>query len=440
MLAAFKEFIKQNSLFAERETILVGVSGGKDSVVLIDLLDRAGFAFSIAHCNFHLRGKDSDADEHLVESLAKRYDTKYFKADFDTMGYASENNISVEMAARELRYNWFEKIRRENHFDCIAVAHHRDDSIETFFLNIVRGTGLKGLTGIKPRNKNLVRPLLFATRIEIDEYCRENNLEYRDDLSNESLDFMRNKIRHQVIPVMEEINPSFRSVMARNMSYLNDVSGIYYQEISQMWERVAVRKENAWNISINELKTLNPLPAFLYEFLKPFHFKGEIINDILSTLDSSSGKQFFSHTHRLVRDRDSLIITPLPDNKQECYYIEEGETFIDAPLKIHITKLERDSSFKITRSSQIACIDYDKLQFPLKLRKWQKGEYFRPLGMKGYKKLSDFFIDDKMSIPEKENAWILANGDQVVWIVGRRMDDRYKITDETGRILKIELL
>jgi tRNA(Ile)-lysidine synthase len=440
MLTAFTGFIKEQILFTEEDNLLVGVSGGKDSVVLIDLLNKSGVAFSIAHCNFHLRGEESDADENLVENLAKKYDTNYYKADFDTDGYAKENGVSIEMAARELRYNWFEKIRKKEHYDYIAVAHHSDDSIETFFLNIARGTGLKGLTGIKPKNNYVVRPLLFATQKEIDEYCRKNRLEYRDDSSNKSLDFMRNKIRHQVLPLMEEINPSFRATMGKNINYLNDISTIFYQDISQTWERVAVRKDNEWHISISELKTLNPLSAFLFEFLKPFHFKGDIINDILNTLDSISGKQFFSHTHRIIRDRDSLIITPLPKNEQISYYLEEGESTINQPVQLQIETIERDSKFKISRSSATAYIDYDKIKFPLKLRRWKKGEYFKPLGMDGFKKLSDFFIDNKMSIPEKENTWIIANGDQVVWIVGKRLDDRYKITDSTKKILKITLL
>jgi tRNA(Ile)-lysidine synthase len=440
MLQRFIKYIEENKLFTPDDTILTGVSGGIDSVVLLDLLDKAGYSIGLAHCNFKLRGNDSDADEALVESLAGKYKKPLYRTSFDTKEYARENGISIEMAARKLRYNWFEVIRSKHHYNWITVAHHRDDQLETFFLNLARGTGLSGLTGMRTVNDKIVRPLLFASRKDIEQYCRENFLDFREDSSNESLEIQRNKIRHKVLPLMEELNPSFREGLIKTMGYLHDINTIQLQEIDHAWERVAIRKDKEYNISITELKLLDPLPTYLFQFLKPFHFKPEVVNDIFLTLDSVSGKQFLSRTHRLVRDRDTLIITSLKPDDQKMYYLDETCRELNNPVKMKVSILERKYKFQIPESPRIGCIDMGKIQFPLIIRRWQRGDYFKPLGMNGIKKLSDFFIDLKMSLPEKEKTWILANGEQIVWIIGLRLDDRYKITPRTKNILKMELI
>lgn len=440
MIQRFIKYIKENHLFNQGDTVLVGVSGGVDSVVLLDLLDKAGFSVAIAHCNFRLRGTESDGDERLVDDLAKKYDVPIFKTAFDTADYAQENGISVEMAARELRYQWFEMIRSTHHFDCIAVAHHRDDQLETFFLNLVRGTGIAGLTGMRPVNGKLVRPLLFASREEIEIYRHENFLDFREDSSNQNSDYQRNKIRHNVLPVMETLNPSFREGLIKTMSYLEDVSKICDKAIQQAWERVALRKGNETLISISELKLLDPLPAYLFVFLKPYGFNSVIIGDIVSSLEGISGKKFISQTHRLVRDRESLILTPLTPGNRKQFYLDEAMTELIFPVHLKVSVSEKKNKFKIPDSRFLACIDRDKVQFPLLIRKWQGGDYFKPLGMSGFKKISDFFIDSKLSLPEKENVWILANGEQIIWIIGHRLDDRFKITSGTQNILKLEFL
>jgi tRNA(Ile)-lysidine synthase len=386
-----------------------------------------------------LRGSESDGDEKLVTDLARKYDVPIFKTTFDTVDYAHENKISIEMAARDLRYQWFEETRTTHHFDYILVAHHRDDQLETFFLNLARGTGLTGLTGMRPVKDKVIRPLLFASRKEIENYRHEHFLEFREDSSNTNTDYQRNKIRHDLLPMMETLNPSFREGLIRTMGYLEDVANIYNQSVRQIWERVSFRMGNDYLISIAELKLLNPLSTYLFEFLKPFGFNIMVVNDIVLSLDGISGKQFMSSSHRLVRDRDTLILSPVVNESHKPCYLEEGLKELKDPIHLRISVIEKKDKFKIHGSQNIAFIDHDKLQFPLMIRKWQSGDYFRPLGMNGLKKISDFFIDSKVSLPEKENTWILANGEQVVWIIGRRLDDRYKITSATKNILKLEM-
>jgi len=439
MIQRFIHYIEENHLFNQSDTILAGVSGGIDSVTMLDLLVKCGFSVAIAHCNFHLRGIESDADEKLVDDLSRQYDIPIYKTAFNTQTYARENKISIEMAARDLRYKWFETIRISHHLDFIAVAHHRDDQIETFFLNLSRGTGLTGLTGMRPVNGKIIRPLLFASREEIEHYRRKNFLEFREDRSNQDLDFLRNRIRHTVLPVMDTLNPNFRDGLIRTMSYLDDVSKICDQAITNAWERVALRKGTEYQISIDELKLLDPLATYLFEFLKPFGFNSGVTGDLIASLDGISGKQFVSQTHRVVHNREYLILTPILPDEIRHFYIDEGIGEMNTPIPLQIKIFPKTDSYKIPVSPSVACIDRDKVQFPLLVRKWEQGDYFKPLGMKGIKKVSDFFIDTKLSIPEKESAWILANGEQVVWIIGHRLDDRFKITPQTKTILCIEL-
>ncbi len=440
MIQQLIHFITENKIFDKRHKILVGVSGGIDSVVLLDLLDKGGYSMAIAHCNFQLRGAESDKDERLVQTLALKYDVPIYKIAFDTLGVASERKISIEMAARDLRYEWFEKIRTENNFDFIAVAHHRDDQLETFFLNLARGTGLAGLTGMKPVNGKVVRPLLFASRIEIEKYRHELFLEFRMDASNQNLEFQRNKIRHSLMPIMDSLNPNFREGLIRTMDHLDKTSIIYNQTISEHWNRVVTTKDQTHYISISALQNLEPLEAYLFEFLKPFGFKGSSISDIIQSLTGLSGKQFCSATHRLLHDRENLVLSVLVEEEEIHYYLDEEQNELNVPVHLLITKDLPTESIPFSDSKFEASIDQDKIQFPLLIRKWQQGDTFRPLGMSGIKKLSDYFIDSKLSLLEKENVWILANGEQIIWIIGHRLDDRYKITYQTKRILHIKAL
>lgn len=438
MIQRLIHFITENKIFDKSHKILVGVSGGIDSVVLLDLLDKAGYSMAIAHCNFQLRGAESDKDERLVHALALKYDISIFKIAFDTLAIATERKISIEMAARDLRYEWFEKIRSENNCDFIAVAHHRDDQLETFFLNLARGAGLAGLTGMNPVNGKVVRPLLFASRGEIENYRHELFLDFRMDATNQNLEFQRNKIRHSLMPIMDSLNPNFREGLIRTMDHLDKTASIYNRTITEAWQRVVSTNDQTHYISIEALQNLDPLDTYLFEFLKPFGFKGSNIGDIVQSLSGLSGKQFSSTTHRLLHDRENLVLTPLVEEEVSHFYLDQEQNEISYPIHLQISKEMSNGSIYYTDSKSEASIDQDKVQFPLLIRKWQQGDYFKPLGMSGFKKLSDYFIDSKLSLLEKENLWILANGEQIIWIIGHRLDDRYKITSQTKRIVKIK--
>jgi tRNA(Ile)-lysidine synthase len=438
MIQRLIHFITENKIFDKSHKILVGVSGGIDSVVLLDLLDKAGYSMAIAHCNFQLRGAESDKDERLVHALALKYDVSIFKIAFDTLAIATERKISIEMAARDLRYEWFEKIRSENNCDFIAVAHHRDDQLETFFLNLARGTGLAGLTGMNPVNGKVVRPLLFASRGEIENYRHELFLDFRMDATNQNLEFQRNKIRHSLMPIMDSLNPNFREGLIRTMDHLDKTASIYNRTITEAWQRVATTKDQTHYISIEAVQNLDPLDTYLFEFLKPFGFKGSNIRDIVQSLSGLSGKQFTSATHRLLHDRENLVLTPFMEEEVSHFYLDQEQNEISDPIHLKISKEMSNGTIHYTDSQSEASIDQDKIQFPLLIRRWQQGDYFKPLGMTGLKKLSDYFVDSKLSILEKENVWILANGEQIVWIIGYRLDDRYKITSQTKRIVKIK--
>lgn len=440
MVERLKKYIESNLLFSSNDTLLVGVSGGIDSVVLIDLLSRAGLAFAVAHCNFQLRGAESDQDERFVRELSESYGKLCFCKTFETKEYASENGISIEMAARDLRYDWFEEVRRTHHFDWIVVAHHRDDQIETFFLNLARGTGISGLTGMKVVHGKVVRPLLFGSRKEIEIYAAANKLQFREDSSNALTDFQRNKIRKLVLPLMDELNPSFRESMEKTIGHLRETSSIYIQAIERAKELVVRRRSNGeTEFVLAELRLLNPLSTYLFELLRPFHFNGEVVEEMVKALDGQTGKQFFSSSYRAVLDREAIIICKLSEEASARYYLDETLTRMDFPVKLSISTQKRTGSFRWNTSPKIATLDKELLQFPLILRKWQNGDYFQPLGMHGMKKLSDFFVDEKFSLPQKEECWILANGEEIVWIVGVRVDDRYKITPETKNILVVKL-
>jgi tRNA(Ile)-lysidine synthase len=432
------KFIRDEALFTRQHRLLLAVSGGIDSVVLTSLIDRLGNEFALAHCNFKLRGEDADADENFVQNLADKLGVACYKVSFQTEEYAREKGISIEMAARKLRYEWFEKIRDEHAFDFIVVGHHFDDVMETFLLNLSRGTGIRGLTGIRPKNGLVVRPLLFTSRDDIEAYATEHQLEYRHDASNDDTNIRRNLVRHQLLPLFRQLNPAFSSKLEQSIRILDQTKQVYLQKIEEV-RATMIRREGAWwYIDKKALQELEPRSAYLYELLRPFHFNADVVELIINALNGTPGSLFFSPDYRLVIDREELIITPLESTGIGQFYIESNDRFVTEPLPLKLSIATYNAVDEIPKSPDIAVFDADAIHFPLIVRKWKQGEYFRPLGMKGFKKLSDFFIDEHYSIPEKEEAWLLVSDNKVAWVIGRRIDDRFKITPSTQKVLRVE--
>jgi tRNA(Ile)-lysidine synthase len=478
----FKEFVESNRLFKPNHKLLIGVSGGIDSVVLLQLVNQYKIQYAVAHCNFQLRNGESDADEAFVAGLSKHMSVPFYSVRFEPEKVATDRGISIEMAARDLRYEWFEQIRAKEGYKWIVVAHHQDDVLETFFLNLSRGTGIKGLSGIKPVSGKIIRPLLFASRKEIEEFAVQRGLIYRTDSSNRDQRIPRNKVRLGIIPSFEELNPSFRKNMIRSIGYLYDAEQIYYQRIDHVRTELISEGTEGILIDIWKLKQLSPIITYLFELLTPFEFNTDVVNEIYNAIGKQPGSRFFSPSHRLVVDREHLIINKVDANgdpivngrkkkskdferkqptdhasekdhlklslnsattsdniEEQMFVITKEPQLIDVPFRMKVTVERFSSGYQIPNSKNIAVLDYFRLPARLLLRKWSPGDSFRPLGMEQFKKLSDFFIDEKFSIPQKEQAWILCAGSQIAWVVGARIDDRYKVSSKTQMVLRFEL-
>ncbi len=435
MKSDFLEYIGHNCLFRKDSKIVLAISGGIDSICLADLLIRSGYNIEFAHCNFNLRGKESDEDLAFVQQLAAKYKVPFHTASFSTDQYATEEKISVQMAAREQRYNWLEKKRKNISADYIAVAHNYDDNIETFLINIIRGTGIKGMLGIKNKNKHVVRPLIFATRNMIINYVKKYSLEYREDSSNISDKYLRNKIRHNLVPLLKEMNPSISKTISREIEILDKVYYIYKNSIQSDLDRIIIKNKEGFKILKSHLSALSPLEIYIYEIFHKYGFND--IDSITRAINKGSGLRFFSPSHQLLIDREYIFLEPINDSVQEGCCIEKNIACIDTPLKMQFAisdLLSYDSN------QDIAYLDKDKLIFPLKIRKWEDGDKFIPLGMDSFKKISDFFIDIKLDVFSKEKVFILCSGKDIVWIIGYRIDDRYKITSKTKKTYIATLL
>lgn len=434
----FEQYLSKECHVSASDRILVAVSGGSDSMCLLHLLHKVNKNIAIVHCNFQLRGAESDEDETFVKQQAEKFSIPCYVKRFNTSDYAHTTSQSIQEAARELRYNFFEHIRRLYQYQFVATAHHADDSIETFFINLIRGTGLKGITGIKSVKETIIRPLMFAFRKEIEQYCNENKIPFRTDSSNLSDKYLRNHIRHHIIPALEQLNTTFRQTMLQNIAHFQQAAKIYQHYVNHELNQIAqYQSDGLITLSIKKI-TEQPSPTLaLLELLQPYGFSPDTCNEIFRTLEGESGKEFFSDSHRLIKDRISLVIAPRTDDQNVKFYIEKDTRTITHPIQLSFREFEA-SDYTIKDNANIAALDADKIAFPLLLRHWQKGDYFIPLGMKNFKKLSDFFIDLKLSRIQKERVWILANGQDIVWVVGLRIDDRYKITHQTKRILEIQ--
>jgi len=400
----------------------------------------SGYAIAIAHCNFQLRGDESYGDELFVKNLAEEFDIPLFSTRFETKQIAESEGISIQMAARDLRYEWFEEIRDRYSYDYIGIAHNSDDVIETFFINLSRGSGIKGFTGIKPKTGNIIRPLLFASREKIVDFIHTNSYTYREDSSNSTTKYSRNLIRHEIIPMFEKINPRFKETMLENISRLRETECIFKGQVDIHTKNITHISNKKLFIDIEKLNHIELPKAFLYEILSPYGFSATQINDIFNSLNGVPGKQFFTLTHRLLKDRKELILEEMRAINKNSYLIESKNSEIDKPIQLKIKKSEKDEQFNLIRNKNIASFDLDLIEFPLVLRKWQNGDYFMPLGMQNLKKVSDFFIDNKFSLLDKENTWILESGNKIMWIIGHRIDDRFKITGNTKNILQIEFV
>lgn len=434
MLEKVEKYIDSHQLLSNGAKVIVGLSGGADSMALLDALVLLGYDCVAAHCNFHLRGDESDADTDFVKKWCKNVDVSLKSIDFDTRQYAKDKKISIEMAARELRYTWFNILLQQHEADAIAVAHHKDDSVETVLLNLFRGTGIRGLTGISPQKGKVVRPLLGVSRDEIERYIAERDIPFRTDSSNEDDIFNRNFIRHQILPRLQTLNPSVSEAISRTSIHLGEVQKIYVAAVEKDIDRVL--KNN--RIDIQALRnTVSPL-SVLFEILSSLGFTSSTIQDVKNSLESLSGKQFFSPTHRLVKDRNYFLMDEIAsqDERENSFQINRVSQDITLPIHLNIRIAENDVA--INKTSSILYADADKLSFPLILRKWKPGDWFIPFGMTGRKKLSDYFTNRKFSIKDKEDVWVMVSGNDIVWIVGERADNRFRVTEKTKTILIAE--
>jgi len=436
MQIKLQNLIAQYFPFLEQKRLLLAVSGGLDSMVLLHLFKRLNYEISIAHCNFQLRGLESFEDQNFIQDYAKANGIPIFVTQFDTTAFAKDYKLSTQVAARELRYNWFYELLEKNKFDYILTAHHADDNLETFLINLTRGTGLEGLTGIPKQNDKIVRPLLSFSREEIENYAKTNTIKWREDSSNASDKYLRNKIRHNLIPILKDLNQNFLSSFQNTQNYLQEAQTMVEDASIMVYQQVAKEEENdSIHFDLKKLMQLPNYKSYLYHWLREYGFTAW--DDIYDLAESQSGKQVFSSDFRLLKDRDSLILSPINlVNEKEEYFIDENQKEVKIPLNLSLSKA---SDISIGSNTTIF-VDEDKLQFPLILRRWDEGDVFQPFGMKGKsKKVSKLFKDEKLSLIEKENAWILCSDNQIVWVVGIRQDERFRITHTTKNLLKIQL-
>jgi tRNA(Ile)-lysidine synthase len=438
MISAFKQNIDDSGLFGPKDRILLTVSGGIDSRFMLELFSLAKLRFGIAHCNFQLREAEADRDEMFVKNLASRLNVPFYSIRFNTREYAEKNRISIQMAARDLRYQWFEEVRKQNHYDYIALAHNKDDQEETFFINLIRGTGIRGLSGIKARSNRIVRPILFASRKAIHEYITKNKIDYVEDSSNAEIRYVRNRIRHRIIPEFEKIQADFRNSLDKTIAYLSETEMLLQDVIVHKKKEIVSEENGKVYIDKIKLESYKFRKIFLFELLKPYGFSSSILQDILEALNTTPGKQFFSENYRLISDRKYLILTRKTSSDPEQYIIEAVQNEIIRPIRIRMKEFGFNTGYIPPSDPCIATLDADKTIFPLTLRKWKQGDRFFPFGMQNSKKLSNFFIDLKLSLDDKEKTWLLCSGEKIIWVIGKRIDDRFKITGDTKRIIQFE--
>ncbi len=439
MIKEFTQFVKDNQLFDENNKVLLAISGGIDSVAMLRCFKDAEIcAFGVAHCNFALRGEDSDADEEFVKKMAKRVKAPFHSHVFDTQAFAEKEKISIQMAARQLRYAWFAQLMDDYGYDYVATAHHKNDALETVLFNLTKGTGIAGLHGIKHKFGKLVRPILFADKEMIMDFVAQKQLAWREDSSNESVKYARNLIRHEVVPVLKQVNPDLENTFQNTIERIAQVEEVYLAHVAKI-EQKAVKKVNS-NIFIDmEMLMLEKVNAVvLHDLIKRYGFNFIQAKDIQTKLLEGAGKIFESPTHQLNIDREALVISPKDlSSFLPVAIFRDQQEFKDGRLWLKFSD-EAADGFKISANKRIAALDLDKLTFPLEIRKWQHGDFFFPLGMKKKKKLSDFMIDEKIPLNLKREVLLLTSGNAIAWVIGHRIDDRFKITNETKNVLKVQ--
>lgn len=448
LIKGFNNFIKKERLFQSKDKLLLAVSGGVDSVVLCDICAEMKYDFIIAHCNFQLRGEESNRDEEFVETLSVKYNVPLVSKRFDTVLFAEENKYSMQVAARHLRYDWFKELMYKDHDvegsisnpEYLVTAHHANDNIETLLMNFFKGTGINGLKSIAPKNEKIVRPLLFATKEELISYAREKKIKYVEDSSNISNKYTRNYFRNELIPGLQKVFPMVENNLQKNIDKFRDIELLYNQSIQAHILHLAQKINNEVHIPVLKFSKIPAVSTVMYEIIRQYGFSPGQVDDVLHLLKSETGKFVQSHSFRIIRNRKWLIISPLDTSQADNIIIEQDIHCCQFGTKELRLKTFSSHANILSTNENSACFSKDKIVFPLLLRKYKKGDYFYPLGMQKKKKLSKFFIDNKLSLPDKEQVWVLESGKRIIWVVGMRIDDRYKVTDKTKEVLKINLI
>ncbi|WP_128763087.1 tRNA lysidine(34) synthetase TilS [Leeuwenhoekiella aestuarii] len=431
MITAFKEHLESQFFKLKNKRVLLAVSGGLDSVVLAHLFSKNDWDFEIAHCNFSLRGKESDADAVFVEQLAANLNVKFHIQKFDTEAFAKAEKVSTQMAARELRYTWFEEVCIENQLSYVVTAHHAKDDLETFLINLSRGSGIEGFTGMEAKGDFIIRPLLPFSREEIAKYAQEHNIKWREDSSNSADKYLRNHLRHHAIPALEEAAPQFLTQFKKSQQHLQESANLLEDYTALLFSKIVTQSFKGYDLNIAQLKATPNTKAVLYQLLKNFDFTAW--DDIYELLDAQPGKYVASKSYRLIKDRDVLILIKNTERENSVYKFESAQHELQLPdLKL---KKESVHDFKRPNTNE-AYFDLNLLEFPLMIRKWEEGDTFYPFGMKGKKKLSKFFKDLKYSTIQKEAVWLLCSQEDIIWVIGERTDDRYKINSTTSNLVK----
>lgn len=432
MLEDFNQYLGEENLVPHGSSVLLAVSGGVDSMVLCELFKAAGLSFGIGHCNFKLRGKDSEEDKRFIKEYATRKNIPFYAEDFETKKISSERKKGIQETARELRYEWLETTRKTGNFDLIATAHHRDDSIETVLFNLLRGTGIAGLHGILPKQGLLVRPLLFLYKKDILAFAKANKIRFREDKSNAEDVYSRNAIRHHLFPALKKINPGFESNIFQTIQNIREAEIIYNQAVNEAWEKAHKVVGEQIHIPESEIR----LSAFIFPFLSPFGFNAAQVKNIIDALKGIPGKTFISSTHILTIDREVLILSPIRKKEGKSgAMIYDGDGKISEPIALSFSVKNKGAALR--KSMDLALLDHDLLKFPLLVRKWKNGDVIYPVGMNGKKKISDLLTDSKVSRPDKEKVYVLVSGNEIAWVIGMRVDKRYAATAATKKIFRI---